>query len=325
MTSHLPLHGLYAPLITPFTAEGGLAVDALEGLAHAVLGGGAPGIVALGTTGEPATLDAAERRRVIEVCARVCARRSAPLIVGAGSSDTRGSIVALAELAEHPQVSAALVPVPYFSRPSEAGVLAHFTELAAASRVPLVIYHIPYRTGQSLGTQTLRRLLRLPGVVGVKYATGSVDAEAVGVLGDLPADRAVLAGDDLFLAPLMALGAAGGILASAQLHPAAFVGLIDAWRAGDVPLARRLGPPLAELAAAVFAEPNPTVVKGVLAAQGRIPTAAVRLPLLPASAAAVRTALARLAALPTVAPTGTAPTEADPAGAYAARPVAATR
>ncbi|MFE6775582.1 4-hydroxy-tetrahydrodipicolinate synthase family protein [Streptomyces sp. NPDC057702] len=290
MTTHLPLNGLYTPLITPFAADGSIAVDALEGLAHAVLDGGATGIVALGTTGEPATLDVAERRTVIDTCARVCRQHAAPLIVGAGSNDTRGSVTALAELAAWPQITAALVPVPYFSRPSDAGVLAHFTELAASSPVPLVIYHIPYRTGQALTSATLCALLRLPGVAGIKYATGGVDAEAVALLGDLPPGRAVLAGDDVFAAPLLAIGATGGILASAQLAPGHFAELVAAWRAGHVERARTVGHALAGLSAAVFVEPNPTVVKGVLAAQGRIPTPDVRLPLLPAGPGPVRAA-----------------------------------
>ncbi|QKW48837.1 dihydrodipicolinate synthase family protein [Streptomyces buecherae] len=328
MTPHLPLHGLYTPLITPFDADGTIAVDALEGLAHAVLDGGATGIVALGTTGEPATLDAAERRTVIDVCARVCARRSAPLVVGAGSHDTRGSAAELAALAAWPEITAALVPVPYFSRPSDAGVLAHFTELAAGSPVPLVIYHIPYRTGQPLTAATLRALVRLPGVAGVKYATGGVDAEALALLEDLPEGRAVLAGDDLFVAPLMAVGATGGILATAQLAPERFTELVAAWRTGRVERARALGHALAGLAAAVFAEPNPTVVKGVLAAQGRIPTPDVRLPLLPAGPGAVRAAMRRLAevaALDAPCPDAPAdPTPTAPAAAPAPAPLAGT-
>lgn len=306
MTPHLPLHGLYAPLITPFAADGSVALDALEGLAHAVLDGGATGIVALGTTGEPATLDTAEKHAVIEVCARVCARRAAPLIVGAGSHTTRGTASELAALAAWPQITAALVTVPYFARPAEAGVLAHFTELSARSPVPLVVYHVPYRTAQPLTAPALRTLLRLPQVVGVKYATGSVDAEAVELLGDLPPECAVLGGDDLFVAPLLALGATGGILASAQLAPAAFAELIDAWRAGEPVRARALGHGLARLSAAAFAEPNPTVIKGVLAAQGRIPTPAVRLPLVPAAPEAVRAALCRLAEVTGHSPAGAA-------------------
>ena len=297
MTHPTSLHGIHVPLVTPFAADGQVAVGALEALAREVLDGGAVGIVALGTTGEAATLGAAERALVIDVCARVCAEWGRVLTIGAGRSDTRASAEALRQLARWPQAAAALVTVPSFTRPSQAGVIAHFTELAAVSPVPLIIYHIPYRTGLALDAATLRTLGRLPNVAGVKYATGGVDAEALDLLGDLPEGFEVLAGDDLFLSPMMALGAAGGILASAHLATGQFVELAEAWREGDVARARGLGHALARLSAAAFAEPNPTVVKGVLHAQGRIPTSDVRLPLLPAGRASVDEVLKQLAEL----------------------------
>ncbi|MEU9113556.1 dihydrodipicolinate synthase family protein [Streptomyces sp. NPDC048483] len=282
MTQHPFLHGIHVPLITPFTAEGRIAEDSLEELARDVLDAGATGIVALGTTAEAAVLDAEEKAAVINVCARVCRERDAALMMGAGTNDTRASERALAELTQWPEVSAALVPVPYFTRPSQAGVLAHFTHLAHTSPLPLVVYHIPCRTGQSLNASDLRSLGRLPGVVGTKLAQTGIDQETVDLLGDLPPDFAVLAGEDLSLSPLLALGAAGGIIASAHLATGRFVELAAAWHQGDLSRARDLGHALARLSAAAFCEPNPTVIKGVLHAQGRIPTPAVRLPLLPA-------------------------------------------
>ena len=275
------LRGIFVPLITPFAADGTVAFAALEQLAHDVLADGATGIVALGTTAETATLDDDERRKVVDLCARVCGEHGATLIVGAGTNDTRGSARALAALG--PDVSAAMVPVPYFTRPTPAGVLAHFSAVAAVSPVPLIVYHVPYRTGLDLDAHCLRALGRLPGVVGVKYSVGGVDAQAIDLLSDLPPDFSVLAGDDAFVSPFLALGASGGILASAALATRPFVELAEAWSAGDVLRARELGHRLAALSAAAFAEPNPTVIKGVLHAQGRIPTPDVRLPLLPAT------------------------------------------
>jgi 4-hydroxy-tetrahydrodipicolinate synthase len=295
MADQTSLRGIHVPLVTPFTVGGQVAEDALERLAHAVLDAGAAGIVALGTTGESTTLDADEKRTVIEVCARACRERDAMLIIGAGSNDTRATAVALAELTRWPQAAAALVLVPYFTRPSDAGVLAHFTELAAASPVPLIVYHIPYRTGQPLQAATLRSLGQLPGIAGVKYATGGIDGATVDLFGDLPSDFAVLVGDDVFLSPMLALGAAGGILASAHLATGRFVELVAAWRDGDVARARDLGHVLARLSAALFVEPNPTVLKGVLHAQGRIPTPDVRLPLVRAGRESVDETLKRLA------------------------------
>ncbi|WP_078076103.1 dihydrodipicolinate synthase family protein [Streptomyces niveus] len=291
----VPARGVHIPLITPFDAAGEVALDALEALAHDMLTAGAAGLVALGTTAEVATLSAAEKDAVVGTLARVCRERGTPLMVGAGNNDTAASRDALAALGKVPGVAAALTLVPYFTRPSAAGVVAHFTELAANSPVPLVIYHIPYRTGQELGADTLRTLGALPGVVGVKYATGGIDAETVDLLGELPDGFAVFAGDDLFFSPLLAMGAHGGILASAHLATGRYVELAGAWAAGDITRARDLGHRLGALSAALFAEPNPTVVKGVLHAQGRIPTASVRLPLLPAGPGAVDEALRLLA------------------------------
>ncbi|KJY44485.1 dihydrodipicolinate synthase [Streptomyces sp. NRRL S-444] len=297
MTHDLSLHGIHVPLVTPFTRAGDVAADALEALAHAVLDEGATGIVALGTTGEPAALDEAERDLVTDVCARVCRERGAMLTVGAGASGTRAAEATLARLARWPEVRAALVTVPSFVRPAAAGVLAHFARLAEVSPVPLVVYHIPYRTGQPLDVAALRALGELPGVAGMKYAGGGIGEEAVALLGRPPAGFSVLAGDDVYLSPLLALGATGGILASAHVATARYTELMAAWRAGDVPRARALGHGLARLSAALFAEPNPAVVKAVLHARGRIPTPDVRLPLLPAGEEAVAAALVQLTEL----------------------------
>jgi 4-hydroxy-tetrahydrodipicolinate synthase len=288
------LTGLFVPLVTPFTEEGDLAPGALEKLAHAVIDAGAAGLVALGTTGEPATLTAAERRTVFDICARVCRDRGVTLIASAGTNDTAGSVRALHDLAAWPEVAAALTVVPYYTRPSQDGIIAHFTRLAADSPVPLVVYNIPYRTGVSLSLETLRELARMPGIAGIKHAVGSVDHDTVLLLAGPLDDFAVLAGDDMFASPLLALGAAGAILASAHLCTSEYAALIAAWQAGDAARGREAGHRLAPLAAALFAEPNPAVIKGVLHALGQIPSPAVRLPLLPASQDSVRAALTLL-------------------------------
>jgi 4-hydroxy-tetrahydrodipicolinate synthase len=290
------LQGLYVPLITPFTGEGDLAPDALERLAHAVLDGGATGLVALGTTGESATLTAAERRTVLDICAAACRERGATLVAGAGSNDTAGTIRALRDLAAWPEVSAALTVVPYYTRPSQDGIIAHFTRIAADSPIPVIVYNVPYRTAASVSARSLRELARIPGIVGIKHAVGGIDHDTVTLMAGLPEDFAVLAGDDVFASPLLALGAAGGILASAHLRTSEFTALIAAWRSGQAARARELGNRLVPLSAALFAEPNPVVIKGVLHAQGKIPSPVVRLPLLPARRDTVHAAMSLLPA-----------------------------
>ncbi|MFD4433357.1 4-hydroxy-tetrahydrodipicolinate synthase [Nocardia sp. NPDC058497] len=290
--------GLFVPMITPFTADGALAPAALERHAHSVLDAGATGLVALGTTAEPSALTAGERDRVLDLCAAVCAERNAPLIVCAGGNATAESVRAVGEL-RHP-VAGVLAVVPYYVRPSEEGVVAHFTALAAASPAPLYVYDVPYRTARPLSGETLVRLANIPNIAGFKHSVGGVDAASVELMARAGSSTTVLCGDDRFASALLALGARGGILAAANVAPAEYAELIDAWLAGDVARGREIGHRLDALGAALFAEPNPTVIKAVLAERGQIPSAAVRLPLLPASpdstTAALRAADAAAAA-----------------------------
>lgn len=364
---------IHVPLITPFAEDGSVATAALEELAHEVLADGAGGLVALGTTGEPAGLADEERAGVAAVVGRVCREHGARFTVGVGASGTERAAAALAALETLPvRPDAALVTVPPFTRPGEAGVVAHFRALAATAPVPLLVYHVPRRTGQPLSAAALRELAALPGIAGVKYAVDVIDAQTVELLGDLPPGFEVLAGDDVLAPALFALGAHGGILASAHLATAQWVRLAarGEWPGGDggdgaggdgagEPAGRAvpgggpalghaasvggsargraaghaasgrgpvlghvasgadsalghvapggvpalghaasggpaLGHRLSALAAALFREPNPAVIKAVLHAQGRIPTPDVRLPLLPAGREAFEDALGAL-------------------------------
>ncbi|WP_163510906.1 4-hydroxy-tetrahydrodipicolinate synthase [Fodinicola acaciae] len=277
------MEGLYIPLITPFTADDRIDLAALEKLADRLLGDGARGLVVFGTTGEPATLTAGEKRDILSLAATICRDHGAELVVGAGGNDTRTSVEALRALAKTPEVTAALTVVPYYTRPGQAGVVEHFRMLATESPVPLVIYNIPYRTGQTLSWQTICQLADIPGIIGTKHAVGAIDDDTVGLMAAKPREFSVLAGDDLYASPLLALGGSGAILASAHLATDQFAALVRAWLDGDATGGRELGHRLAPLSAALFTEPNPTVIKAALHAAGQLATPAVRLPLLPAS------------------------------------------
>jgi 4-hydroxy-tetrahydrodipicolinate synthase len=287
------LEGVFVPAVTPFDEAGRVDVACLERLVAGFLDDGATGIVALGTTGEASALDDAERRDVA-ACSRVCADRGAPLIAGAGTNDTRTTIARHEELADVPGVVASLAVVPYYVRPSEPGVVAHFTEVAERSPVPLVLYNVPYRTGRGLGPGALLELAAHPRVVGVKQAVGGVDADTLRLLAAAPEDFAVLGGDDAYLLPVVLMGGAGAIAAAAHVRTADFARMIADGLAGRVAEARARAEALLPVVLALFAEPNPAVIKGVLHAQGRIPTPDVRLPLTPASKPAVEDALALL-------------------------------
>lgn len=307
------LTGLYIPLITPFTADGELAADALEALAHRVLDDGATGIVALGTTAETATLTEQERSAVLAICSGVCRERAAPLVAGAGTNDTARSAAELASLAGYPEVRAALVVVPYYSRPGEAGVLEHFRALAPSSPVPVIIYNVPYRTGQALSWRSMARLAALPGIAGVKHAVGSIDQDTIAMMAGRPAGFSVLGGDDPYISPLLALGADGGILATAHVRTGDFGRLVSLWRDGQAGPARQLGHQLAPLSQALFAEPNPVVIKAVLHRLAQIPSPVVRRPLLPASPDSADAALRAAAEPPIPALTGAAAADSGPA------------
>jgi 4-hydroxy-tetrahydrodipicolinate synthase len=285
------LAGLFIPLITPFTAAGDIAASALERLARRVLDDGAAGIVALGTTAEAASLTEPEKTQVLDICSRVCRERAVPLIAGAGTNDTARSAAELAALAQYPDVRAALVLVPYYIRPGEAGVIEHFRALAASAPVPLIIYNIPRRTGQQLGWRAMARLAVMPGIAGVKQAVGSIDPDTIDMMAGRPAGFGVLCGDDPVLSPLLALGADGGISASANVCTTQYARLISLWQDGKAEDARELGHRLAPLSQALFAEANPVVIKSVLHRMGQIPSPSVRLPLLPASLESTEDAL----------------------------------
>ena len=274
--------GVLVPLVTPFDDRGAVDFDAVGALATRALDAGAAGVVVLATTGELTSLDDGERTAVVAVCAEACAGRDAVLVVGAGTNDTRTTIARHAALADVP-AAASLAVVPYYVRPSEAAIVHHFQVVAERSPVPLVVYNIPYRTGRGLGASALIELAATPNVAGVKQAVGCIDADTLRVLAEARDGFSVLGGDDAFLLPLVLMGGAGAIAASANVCTEQFCEMIARGLRGDVAGARPIAEALLPLVAALFAEPSPAVIKAALHALGRIPTADVRMPLSPAS------------------------------------------
>jgi len=291
MSGSLALRGVYVPVATPFDTSGALDEAALEDLAGGCLAAGAAGIVALSTTREATALDEAERAVAVAACVRACAAHDAALIVGAGTNDTRTTIARHEALAEIPGVSASLAVVPYYVRPSEEAIVAHFKAVAVASPVPVIVYNIPYRTGRGLGAGSLLELAATDNIVGVKQSVGGVDADTLSLLANQPEGFSVLGGDDPFLLPLCLMGGAGAISASAHICTEHFVTMIDAGLGGRVAESRKIAEALLPLTLALFTEPSPAVIKGVLYAEDRIPTPNVRMPLANASADSVDHAL----------------------------------
>ena len=205
MTSAPTLHGVYLPLITPFAADGSVALDAVTELCHEYLDAGATGIVPLGTTGESSALTAEEKRAVVAACSAVCVERNAQLIVGAGTNSDGDHHRRGSRPRRTPGLSGVLIVVPYYVRPSEAGIVAHFKAVADASPVPVVLYNVAFRTGRHLSAAGVLEAAAHPNIVGIKQATG-LETDTLELLRDAPADFAVLGGEDAFLFPLMLMG-----------------------------------------------------------------------------------------------------------------------
>ncbi|HEY1738238.1 MAG TPA: 4-hydroxy-tetrahydrodipicolinate synthase [Acidimicrobiia bacterium] len=286
MPASVDLHGVWLPLITPYAADGSVDLGAVERLVHEYLDAGAAGIVALGTTGEAPALDADEKHAVIHACSQACASRGASLMVGTGTNSTRTTVSATTALAGLPALTSVLIVVPYYVRPSEAGIVEHIRAVAAQSPVPVVIYNIPYRTGRALGASAIVELARTANVAGIKQAVGALDSDTLEVLRDAPDGFHVLCGEDPFIEPMMLMGAHGSITASAHVCTERFVAMVECGLHGKVDDGRRHAEALLEVVQAGFVEPNPAVFKAALHAQGRIATPDVRAPMTNASAGA---------------------------------------
>jgi 4-hydroxy-tetrahydrodipicolinate synthase len=296
MTSHSPadLYGLWVPIVTPFDADDQIDVNALERLCRRLLAEGARGIVALGTTGEPATLTDDEQRTIVDICAHTCSEVDGLLMVGTGSNSTRTTVSTTQALCNRPGVSAALVVVPYYTRPTLAGIVEHYRVVASESPVPIVVYNVPYRTGRELHASDLLTIAALDNVVGLKQSVGCIDASTLEVLRSAPPDFQVFSGDDAYIVPTILMGGAGAIAAAAHLCTPQFAAMIEAAFTGNFAEARRLAECLLPVVVAGFSEPNPALWKAALHHLGEIATPNLRAPMSNASSQATAQLLAMI-------------------------------
>lgn len=253
--------GLWIPLVTPFRDD---AVDhaALAALVRHYAAAGVRGFVACGSTGEAAALDKAEQLAVLDTVLQ--AAGSLPVVMGLSGYHLGQAAAWVRELCTRP-IAGLLVPAPHYIRPSQAGLLQWFTTLADAATQPLVVYDIPYRTGVSIATQTLLTLAAHPNIQAIKDCGG--DARKTQAL-ITDCRLQVLAGEDAQIFGTMALGGVGAISASAHLCTAQFVAMVAHLRDDQLAQARGIWQALAPMVDAVFAEPNPALVKAALAQQG---------------------------------------------------------
>ena len=268
--------GAITALVTPLRHDR-VDEDALVRLVEQQIAAGIDGLVPCGTTGEASTLSTAEHLRVVELTLQA-ARGRVPVLAGAASNDTRKAIE-LARACKQLGAAGTLQVTPYYTRPTQAGLVAHFTAIADQSDLPVVVYNVPGRTGVDLLPDTVAELARHPKIVGIKEATGDLNRAAR--LRELLRDRphfALLSGDDFTVFPFLALGGHGVISVTSNVAPAWVAGLVDAAFGGRWDEARALHDRHYPLARALFGQPNPIPVKAAMALLGRM-SGEMRLPL----------------------------------------------
>ena len=269
--------GVWVPLVTPFS---GGAVDggALRRLVRHYAAAGVDGLVVCGSTGEAASLDDAEQLAVLDAVLTEAGRL--PVIMGLAGNHQGHVLQRLSAFATRP-LAGILAPAPYYVRAGQEGAAAYFRRLADASRFPLVLYDIPYRTGTTLETSTLLSLAAHPNIAAIKDCGGSLD-KTLALIAD--GQMNVLAGEDLQTLSVLCLGGAGMIAAAAHIRPDLFVAMYQAVRAQQLDMARRLFHALAPVIRLAFEEPNPGPLKAQLGRQGLL-TEELRQPMPAASAA----------------------------------------
>jgi 4-hydroxy-tetrahydrodipicolinate synthase len=271
--------GLGVALATPFKASGELDEGALRKLVRRQVEGGVDVLVPCGTTGEAATMTEAEQLRVVAIALEESQGRSR-VLAGAGSNDTKVAIARsrkMAEVGAHGVLSVG----PFYNKPTPEGFFRHFTAVAEASPVPVVLYNVPSRTGSNIDAKTLLRLATHPNIVGVKEASGSM-AQMMEILRDRPKGFLFLSGDDAVTLPLMALGAEGVISVAGNEVPGEMKGLVAAAASGDFAKARGIHERLLHLMNLNFVESSPVPLKCALALLG-VCEEVLRLPLWPAT------------------------------------------
>jgi len=267
--------GSMVALVTPMHEDGSVDYGTLRALVDWHIAEGTDCIVAVGTTGESATVSVEEHVEIIRVCVEHAAGRI-PIMAGAGANSTQEAI----ELSKHAKrvgASCTLQVVPYYNKPSQEGMVRHFTKIAESVDIPLVLYNVPGRTVADMQHDTVVRLAQVPGIIGIKEATGSIE-RAGWLLRAVPESFSVYSGDDSTAIALMLMGGHGNISVTANVAPRLMHELCAAALAGDTRRATALHLKLLPLHKNLFCEPSPAPAKFALSRLGRCrPT--LRLPL----------------------------------------------
>lgn len=269
------IQGAITAIVTPMR-DGKVDEQGLADLIEFQIESGIHGIVPCGTTGESATLDFDEHKRVIELTVKTVNGR-VPVIAGTGANNTLEAID-LTESARASGADAVLSVVPYYNKPSQEGLYQHFKAIIEAVDIPMVLYNVPGRTVTNMAPATVARLAELPNVIGIKEACGSLN-QISEVIRLCPEDFIVLSGDDFTAMPTVLIGGKGVISVTSNVMPAAMAELMEAALAGDLKKANELHYHLFPLMGAMFCYPSPAPAKKALEILGRIKSGEVRLPM----------------------------------------------
>jgi 4-hydroxy-tetrahydrodipicolinate synthase len=276
-----PIVGSIVALVTPMNEDGSVDYPALRTLIDWHIAEGTDCIGVVGTTGESPTVSAEEHCEIIRVAVQHAAGR-VPIMAGAGSNSTHEAIE-LSRYAREVGADCTLQVVPYYNKPTQEGQYLHFKALAEAVDIPLMLYNVPGRSGADLLPETALRLARVPGIIGIKEATGNIE-RACWLIREAPAGFGVYSGDDPTAIAMMLLGGQGNVSVTANVAPRAMHELCVAAMAGDARRAREIHMKLLPVHKQLFCEPNPIPVKWALQRLGRC-GGALRLPLTPLSPA----------------------------------------
>lgn len=278
-----PFRGVGVALVTPFDTNNGIDEESLRILVEKVLSGGVNFLVALGTTAETPTLTMSERERVVTIIHDQIKGR-VPLMVGVGGYSTQEVIEQLNTLSWLDKADAILSVTPYYNKPNQAGIYAHFSAIASVCTKPIFLYNVPGRTGVNIEADTVIRLAQnYPNIVGLKEATGGNMNQATQLMLLADSGFTLLSGDDSLVLPLMALGFHGVISVMANVEPTRCVELVEAVNNNDWSKARAIHYATSFLCDALFIEGNPVGIKAALHAKGIIRYNRLRLPLVPTS------------------------------------------
>jgi 4-hydroxy-tetrahydrodipicolinate synthase len=275
------IQGSIVAIVTPMFEDGSLDFQSLKALLDWHIAEGTDAIVIVGTTGESPTVTVEEHCELIKVAIEHVAGRI-PVIAGTGGNSTSEAIE-LTAYAKQAGADASLQVVPYYNRPTQDGMVQHFTRIAESVDLPVILYNVPGRTVADMSNDTIVRLSSVPGIVGVKDATGNI-ARGTELLCAVPKSFAVYSGDDATAMTLMFCGGKGNISVTANVAPRAMHELCIAAMAGRVAEAVAINDKLIPLHNRLFVEPNPVPVKWALQQMGRIQSG-IRLPLVPLGAA----------------------------------------